>query len=202
MRNSVRGGSSVFTVCSEGLAVQLDEPSGFSHPPQVNTDTWLKLLVMLVMVTGSPSWVEVIQEVLPPKVPITPLKTSPFAAVDTVVMGFCVVVVVWVGLGAAALDDLLVEVLLGVDDEIVLGLWVGELLLGELAIENRVVFATISGTLNGGNWVTQDATCDERLAFHNIVAKHAGAVEFVVVVSSAVVVFDSIGGNTVIQDAI
>lgn len=122
VRSSVRGGSSVVTVCSKGVAVQLDEPPGFLHPPQVNTDTWLKLLVVLVMVTGSPKRVEEIQEVLPPEVPIIPLKISPFAAVETVIMGFWLVVGVWVGDSSVALDGLVVALLLRVDDEIVLGL--------------------------------------------------------------------------------
>jgi hypothetical protein len=71
--------------------------------------------------------------------------------------------------------------------------------------DEMVVFGTISGTLNGGNCVIQDATCDERLAlFHHGVAEQAAAVdvEFTVVVMFEEVKFESSGGNCVIQEAI
>lgn len=107
--------------------MHLEDPAGFCHPPQVKIDTSLKLLVLLVMITGVPSCVDEIQEILPAEVRMIPLKTSPLGAVEIVVItGWLRVIGVLNGTVVVGKMDV------DIDDEIALE---EVLTLGELGVE-------------------------------------------------------------------
>lgn len=148
------------------------------------------------MVTGSPSWVEEIQEVLPPEVPTIPLKTSPFDAVETVVFGFrltvegamngTVVVGVFLGELPVAIKVVVDENLLVFNNGVALGVSAGELLVTVEAMvdETLLVFDVkiVLETWVGEFLLSVELMNDDMVAF----GTPSGTLN---------------GGNCVIQDA-